>query len=81
LPEFNKCLLNACIQFQHNILSPADNAQALSLQTQRTFLPMLLLMLLTALVLEESLSTLHLHEGLTHTELVSGDSMPARDDC
>jgi hypothetical protein len=41
---------------------------------------MLLLMLLPALVLEESLLTLHLHEGLTHTEPVSGDFMSARDD-
>jgi hypothetical protein len=42
---------------------------------------MLMLMLLPALLLEESLSTLHLHEGLTHTELVSGDFMPAKDHC
>jgi hypothetical protein len=42
---------------------------------------MLLLMLLPALDLEVSLSTLHLHEGLAHTESVSGDFMPARDDC
>jgi hypothetical protein len=43
---------------------------------------MLLLTPLPALRLEESLSlsTLHLHEGLTHTEPVSGDFMPARDD-
>jgi hypothetical protein len=41
---------------------------------------MLLLMLLPALMFEELLSMLHLHEGLTHTESVSGDFMLARDD-
>jgi hypothetical protein len=42
---------------------------------------MLILMLSPALTLEESLPTLHLHEGLTYTETRSGDFMPARDDC